>query len=55
MLTPHSQPSNLVEIERGTLTRVAADGAVSVIADLGGGRYAELSADGSDIELPRER
>ena len=27
----------LVEIERGTLTRVTADGAVEVIADLGGG------------------
>ena len=27
----------LVEIKRGTLTRVAADGAVSVVAELGGG------------------
>jgi gluconolactonase len=37
----------LVEIERGTLSRVAADGAVSVVAELGGGpNGAALGPDG---------
>lgn len=38
----------LVEIARGTLTRVAADGAVSVVAELGGGpNGAALGPDGA--------
>ena len=38
----------LVEIERGTLTRVATDGAVEVVADLGGGpNGAAIGPDGA--------